>query len=158
MNKKDSLAILGLLFTGPFYTFYGLQDISELDKDILEEILAYIESLDLDYDFVKDILTDDYDSDFYHVDMGCRYRPLPENYDKNQLYRSEHDGQIWLNDGDKVRIGVWCEVDGFIAWLDEYQKTWIVDSREEVAARKEKQADVIKEIREKALWFPWSGE
>lgn len=140
MKRKDSLAILGLLFSGPFEVYYAGNDPHNMVEHLYERleyvhnILDYLQSLKLPYTFVRDILTDDYGSKFYHIQLGKNSIPLPSNYKKESLYDSEHDGQIWFDDNG--RLGVWCEVDGFVAWLDEYKTVWVVDSREEVKKQK----------------------
>ena len=151
MNRKDSLAILGLLcssFGG--MTFYKGNDkhgsVETLYErmEFTDEILEYLRSLKLSYAFVRDIITDDYGSVFYHAEWGYNSDQLPNNYDKSKLCTSEHDGQIWFDDNG--RLGVWCEVDGFVAWLDEYEKVWIVDTREEVEKRRRESEERVKKF------------
>ena len=72
MTKKDSLAILGLLYTIK-YNVYTLDD----DNDCL--VLDYLRRLNLSYAFVRDILTGDYGSNFYHDFYD---KPLPKKYKK----------------------------------------------------------------------------
>lgn len=149
MNRKDSLAILGLLLADcNSMVFYEGQQIKtkssvpflieaiQIEPNLIYAILEYISNLKLSYNFIKDILNDDYGSVFYHFEWGCNSEPLPEKYNKKDLCSSEHDGQIGVT--DEGRVGVWCEVDGFIAWLDEYKTVWTVDTREEVAERERK--------------------
>lgn len=142
MNKKDSLAILGILFHIGNSVYYEGKFKHDSIETLLEhpecayDIINYLSKLKLSYNFVKDILTDEYGSAFYHKEMGCNSKRLPKKYNKEELYTSEHDGQIWFD--DKGRLGVWCEVDGFVSWLDEYKKVWVVDSRKEVKERRRK--------------------
>ena len=140
LNEDQIYAVLGFLFTDT-ETYYDntLDSFSEAvtnDKEILYLVEDYLRSLKLDYKFVIDILSDEYDSYFYHAEMGRNSAPLPKKYKKRDLYTSEHDGQIWIDKNG--RLGVWCEVDGFVAWLDEYESVWIVDSRRAVRRRKRK--------------------
>lgn len=154
MNEKDSLAILGVLLSGSSMVFYEGTEIKVSSASFFTEVLPsnpwlvgnvldYLKTIKLSYSFVRDILNDEYGSVFYHIEWGYNSDPLPKEYNKKDLITSEHDGQIWIT--DEGRIGVWCEVDGFVAWLDEYQKVWIVDSREEV---REKRIRFEKEFEE----------
>lgn len=148
MNKKDSLAILALLITGSSQSFYeGTEihtkesvptfiDALKVNCYLADKVLCFLSKLKLKYEFVKDILNDDYGSDFYHQEWGYNSVLLPKHYKKEELVSSEHDSQIWIT--DEGRIGVWCEIDGFVAWLDEYETVWTVDTREEVAERERK--------------------
>lgn len=142
MNKKDSLAILGWLFVGPFSVYYEGIDKHDTVETLQERaefadaILEYLQSLKLPYTFVRDILSGEYDSVFYHVELGANSEPLPINYNKEELYTSEHDGQIWFDDNG--RLGVWCEVDGFVAWLDEYQKFGLLIAKRKLLSKEKK--------------------
>lgn len=145
MTEKNSLAILGLLHSnfgcGIYYvgehhkTKNSIEELSD-HPELDEIILDYLKSLKMSYSFAKDIITDDYGSCFYHKELGFNSQLLPKKYNKKDLCTSDHDAQIWIT--DEGRIGIWCEVDGFVAWLDEYKKVWIVDSREEIKKRREK--------------------
>ena len=152
MNNKDSYALLGFLLTDcKSMTFYEgnqiktkssvpfLSEAIQVEPYLIYAIIEYIRKLKISYAFAKDILNDDYRSVFYHKEWGKNSEPLPKKYDKKQLCTSEHDGQIWII--DEGRIGVWCEVDGFVAWLDEYKKVWIVDSPEEIKERIRKEQE-----------------
>ena len=137
MNRKDCLAILGMLYSdfGSEVYYEGRNKKSSLETlfdrpEFNNEILCYLRGLKLPYVFVRDILSGEYGSVFYHKIWGKNSKLLPKKYKKEDLYTSEHDGQIWFDHNG--RLGVWCEVDGFVAWLDEYEKVWVVDSREEV--------------------------
>lgn len=149
MNRKDSLAILGMLLADcNSMVFYEGQQIKtessvpslieaiQVEPNLIYAILEYINNLKLSYKFIKDILNDNYGSVFYHFEWGYNSEPLPKKYNKKDLCSSDHDRQIWVT--DEGRIGVWCEVDGFVAWLDEYETVWIVDTREEVAEQERK--------------------
>lgn len=140
MKQDDVYAVIGLLY-GWLDCYPKLQ---ELEKDNFYKVVEYLEQLDLDYEFVRDILTDEYGSEFYHKEQGENSQPLPTNYNKNDLYYSEHDGQIWIDKNG--RIGVWCEVDGFVAWLDEYKTVWIVDSQEKVKQQKSSVSQIVNKI------------
>lgn len=158
MNEKDSLAILGILLSGSSMVFYEGTKIKVSSASFFTEVLSsnpwlagnvfdYLKTIKLSYSFVRDILNDEYGSVFYHIEWGYNSVPLPKEYNKKDLITSEHDGQIWIT--DEGRIGVWCEVDGFVAWLDEYQKVWIVDSPEEVEEQQRKIHEDFKKWWEK---------
>lgn len=138
MNKKDSLAILGVLLIGSSDTFCISNNNKSLNKTanrvLLDNILNYLRKVKLPFETVRDLLNNDYGSVFYHYKIGRNSYRLPKKYDKEKLYTSEHDNQIWIT--KKGKVGIWCEVDGFVAWLDEYKKVWIIDSREEVERRR----------------------
>ena len=151
MNKKDSLAILGVLLTGSSDTYCASNDDKSLNetanRELLDNILNYLRKVKLPFEVVRDLLNNDYGSVFYHYKIGCNSYRLPKKYNKEELYTSEHDNQIWVTEQGKV--GIWCEVDGFVAWLDEYKKVWIIDSREEVEKNAKKSRErfqgIIKE-------------
>lgn len=118
MNKKDSLAILGeLLLAG------------DVCPERASLAFDYLLSLKLPYTFVRDILNGDYGSSFYHMET---YLNAKEPFEVS----SDYDYVEF--DPETGRLGVWCEVDGFIAWLDEYKTIWTVDTREEIAERERK--------------------
>lgn len=116
MTEKDSLAILGLLMTLDIYP-------SESMRVISSDIVDYLKELDLSYEFVYKILSNEFNGYFFHINMGQNSDLLPEKYEIRDLVASEHDNQIWITENGQ--IGVWCEIDGFIAWLDEYKKVWV---------------------------------
>lgn len=151
MNKKDSLAILGVLLTGSSYTFCASNNDKSLNEtanhELLDNILNYLRKVKLPFETVRDLLNNDYCSVFYHYKPGYNSYRLPKKYNKEELYTSEHDNQIWIT--EKGKVGIWCEVDGFVAWLDEYKKVWIIDSREEIEIkRKEIEAEMQSYFRE----------
>lgn len=155
MNKKEILDITTYIiqYRCSYHTDYDCKTVAyEVAKNpnFVNKIINYLKSLSLDYEFVKDILTNDYGSSFYHLEFGENSIPLPKKYNKNDLVQSEHDDQIWIDKNG--RVGVWCEVDGFVAWLDEYKTVWIVDSREEVERDREKSKKLIDEMFKNIRW------
>ena len=132
MNEKDALAILGKLAlinpycqnTTPIECFNDLED--------QNLFLTYLESLDLPYQFVLDVL-DGFYGIFYHQEFGGYDTPLTS---RSKKVYSEFD--YVCVDSEAIRIGVWCEVDGFIAWLDEYKTHWFVDSKKQIIKEREK--------------------
>ena len=122
MNRKDSLAILGeLLLKKDVYP--------SITKETAYLAFDYLLSLKLPYTFVRDILNDNYGSSFYHMETY---------FNEKEPFKVCSDYDYIEFDPETGRLGIWCEVDGFIAWLDEYETVWTVDTREEVAERKRK--------------------
>ena len=158
MKIKDCYAILGILMTECGYVFIEderpapitLHDkMSEEDRYwFLINIIDYLRGIKMSYTFVRDILTDRYGSPFYHNGYG--HNKLPKQYMKNKktLYTSDYD---YVQIDETGRIGIWCEVDGFVAWLDEYRKYWIVDTRKEVKERLEQFNETISKIYSESI-------
>lgn len=137
MTGKDALAILGYLCRS--------RNIEGKELELLGFIEYYLEKLDLPYEEVMDILQDKKYGPIYHLEFGRDSTPLPENYDLEELHTSDWDGIEYDENG---RVGIYCETDGFIAWLDEYKKVWIYDERPETLERiKKNQKSIENHIR-----------
>ena len=110
MTSNEVLAIIGLLFTKSYNTYRSREELdfvqfNEQDAWEVDDVIDYLKKLKMPYRLVYDILDEKYNT-FIHG--------------KN-LTESEFD---YIEIDKNGRIGVWCEVDGFIAWLDEYNKKW----------------------------------
>lgn len=105
----------------------------DLNIDKLWKIEKYLSKLELSYDFIMRVLDDEVYG-FYHD--GIR-----DDYDF-----------IYI-DAETGRIGIWCEVDGFIAWLDEYNKKWRLENKEEKAERLKRKAEFEKHLKKSMKKF-----
>ena len=89
MNRKDCLAILGMLYSdfGSEVYYEGRNKKSSLETlfdrpEFNNEILCYLRGLKLPYVFVRDILSGEYGSVFYHKIWGKNSKLLPKKYKK----------------------------------------------------------------------------
>lgn len=153
MTEREALTLVGLLAnnSGNVFTLVLTDFNQEGNVDL---IIDYFKSLELDFEYVFDILSGFYYY-FYHSGIIKRGEPLPEKYEKKDLFASEFD---YIEIDHAGRVGIWCEVDGFIAWLDEHGKNWITDTKEEVIqSNKEAKEWFEKEIRPLVLKMKWDG-
>jgi len=146
MTNKEALAILGTLITqGNSYTKTDSLTASLANDGSLSlRIVEYLTNLKLSYKFVNDIITDKYGSVFYHNNSN----PLPKKYNKEELHTSEYD--FVEIDEETGRIGIWCEVDGFVSYLDEYKKVWTIDATEEEPSKLNNKP--INKTKKELLW------
>ena len=107
----------------------------DLNIDKLWKIEKYLGKLELSYDFIMSVLDNEVYG-FYHDDI-----------------KSDYDF-IHIDD-ETGRIGIWCEIDGFIAWLDEYNKKWRLENEEEKAERLKEQAEIEKYLKKCMEKFSW---
>ena len=143
MNTRETQTILGsLIQINPYCTtqYHDFRVAIAEDPAVLYRVEDYIRKLDLDFDFVIDIIEDEYGSSFFHNWKGTELKNL------DSLCSSDYDYvQIEPETG---RVGIWCEVDGFVAWLDEYKKVWIVSTREEIDQHRKEMEEWFKKKME----------
>ena len=135
MKSKDALAILGKLTVIDPYCqnvvgkeVVRFNDLESYEKELF---LEYLENLNLPYQFVYDVI-DYFYGIFYHQEFGGYDTPL-----KGRSKKCYSEFDYVCVDSEKIRIGVWCEVDGFIAWLDQYKTHWFVDSKKYLIKKQE---------------------
>lgn len=134
MTQKQAYTLFGLLMSKPGMVlgdFEGeTKSLDEIPPISWWRFIHYFRGLKIPFQIAYDVL-DEFYNVFYHDDD-----PSPWN-------ESEFD---YIEFTDEGRIGIWCEVDGFIAWLDEYGKKWRVDDKKELI---EKRKNWEKEWNEK---------
>lgn len=136
MTKKEARSLFKSIISDRMNMYFYVGDLASYEDDLLQSVLkndrrlhlkrkmiAYLESLDMGYELAKETIEANHYVHFYHVGFGNTGEPLPENPQRGKLTESDHDAQLWVTDDG--RIGVWCEVDGFVAWLDEHNTMWI---------------------------------
>lgn len=137
MTKKEARSLFKSIISDRMNMYCYVGDLASYEDDLLQSVLkddrrlhlkrkmiAYLESLDMGYELAKETIEDTHGYVcVYHVGFGNTGKPLPKNPQRKKLTESQHDGQLWIT--DEGRIGVWCEVDGFVAWLDEHKTMWI---------------------------------
>lgn len=150
MKEKDVFAVMGLLMGG--VECYSYDDADSIYFDFSKHywlVASYLKKLKRSFGFIKHLLMDNYYGErFYHMEIGENSIHIPAKllHDKEKLFCSNFD--FVIIDSKTGRIGVWCEIDGFIAWLDEYKKVWVLDSREKVLERERKAQEAMKEFLE----------
>lgn len=138
MTKKEARSLFKSIISDRMNMYFYVGDLASYEDDLLPSVLkndrklhlkrkmiAYLESLDMGYELAKETIEANHTYvNFYHVGFGNKHKEtIPENPKRSKLTESQHDGQAWIT--DEGRIGIWCEVDGFVAWLDEYKTMWI---------------------------------
>lgn len=120
MTKQSALRVMGYLFRdGNYYlkneeTGYIYDNSEGCPVEVINKMYHYLQTVRLSLKFVKQLITGEI-RDYYHNINDAEY--LSE-YDYIEI------------DYTTGRIGIWCEPDGFIAWLDEYNKKWWLKERD----------------------------
>ena len=154
MKKKEALILLGLLIYKSRNVFtHDIQTLDEAGADVIESIYDYLESLDIPFNVAYDVLDEVYFR-FYHNKWFSKSNELESNKLKDLMY-SEFD---YIEIDENGRVGIWCEVDGFIAWLDEYKKTWLLENKRKMLRdEKRSQREFQKRVKELLKNIEWEA-
>lgn len=130
MNKKDAYAVIGYLITeaGLPYTEevpYNTEELSptSISFGLNRKILRYLESLDMEYELAMNILSGKI-KDIYHFDN------FGNSLEFLGIIKSGND--FVKIDEETGRVGVVSNIDGYIAWLDNYKYNIWSNEREKV--------------------------
>lgn len=154
MKDKDAYAVMGFLLTDSLafytenifdeklqknnivkclssdYTHYLRGVFASYDPvplKLRENMLNYLRNLDMPYSLVMRVLKNEVGS-FYHI--------ANELAGEKEIFISEY--RSIEVDAETGRIGIYCDMDGFVAWLDEYNQEWANDNQTLTTSRKEK--------------------
>lgn len=154
MKKQEALTLLGLLFNKSYQVFTrDVKYFHEADKELVDKVYNYLESLDISFNIAYDVLDEVYFR-FYHNKWFSKSDELESKNTKDLMY-SEFD---YIEIDENGRVGIWCEVDGFIAWLDEYNISWIVKSKRKVLKEEKNSHKKFKKaMKEWSKAIRWSG-
>lgn len=116
MNKYEVLSLFGIMNMHPDIFFVGIQkEISDLSWDEKDDILIYLNSLNIPFEVLFDLFDQQYDYLYYNnLEYSIDYFVIEE-----------------AKEDCTCKIGIFEKSTASIFWLDEYEKEWKLGEKDE---------------------------